>query len=65
MGEHAQTGTRDIPSPAATRSLDLPHNGDQTHILPCKKQIDTAEEHMHEHAPTHPHTHTNTRSDTQ
>lgn len=33
MGEHAQTGTRDIPSPAATRGLDLPHNGDQTHTF--------------------------------
>lgn len=53
MAELVQTGPRDVPSPAATRSLDLPPDGDQTHILLCENQIDTAAVHMHQHTHTH------------
>lgn len=55
MGEHVQTGTWDVPSPAATRSLDLPPNCDHRHILQCENKIDTAGVHMHTRARTHPH----------
>lgn len=36
-GEHAQTGTRDIPSPAATRSLHLPHSGRRAHFSSARE----------------------------
>lgn len=44
-----QAGRRDVPSPAATRSLDLPPADDQTHILLSGNQINTAEAHYHPH----------------
>lgn len=47
--EHVQAGRRDVPSPAATGSLDLPPDDDQTHILLSEKQITTAEAHYHPH----------------
>lgn len=64
MGEHVQTGAQDVPSPAATRSLDLPPDGDQTHILLCENWIDTAGVRMHTHA-RNPPTHTRTQTQTQ
>lgn len=41
--KHVQAGGWDVPSPAATRSLDLPPDGDQTHILLSGNQINPAE----------------------
>lgn len=48
--KHVQAGGWDVPSPAATRSLDLPPDGDQTHILLSEKQINGAEARHHPHA---------------
>lgn len=47
--KHVQAGRWDVPSPAATRSLDLPPDDDQTHILLGENQINPAEEHHHPH----------------
>lgn len=57
MDERVQTGSCDFSSPAATRSLDLPLNSDQTHILPCGNQIDTTAVLVHPQAQTHPRKH--------
>lgn len=57
MDERVQTGSCDFSSPAAARSLDLPLNSDQTHILPCGNQIDTTAVLVHPQAQTHPRKH--------
>lgn len=48
--KRVQAGGWDVPSPAATRSLDLPPDGDQTHILLRGNQINPAEARHHPRA---------------